>query len=203
MRRLTAIFVALSILLAPAVPSTVASIQPLKSVADGKIFCTAFSINEEKSYWLTAMHCVQDQAGGEYLPYLGESGDRVKMIAGFPDVDIAVLGAGMSAPALKLASVAPALNGNGQLGTQVYVTGYGYGFDPPTTFVGRAANIISIEARKYLLFDMHVWPGHSGSPIQMMTGEVVAVTQISAGQVAGGSTWEDLERRTRKYWQAN
>ena len=190
--KLAAVVLLATLTLIP-VSGAVAPIQPLKQTDTGRIYCTAFSINQEKSYWMTAMHCVQD---GEkvYLPYLGESGEPTKLVAGFPDVDIAILSANTSAVALPLAPSAPLR------GSAVSVTGFGWGFDPPTTFWGRVSNVVTVETRKYLIFDMNVWPGHSGSPVQNAAGQVVSVTQISAGGIAGGSTWEDLERRTAKYW---
>lgn len=177
------------------VHGAVSPIQPLKARENGRIYCTAFSINQVKKYWATAMHCVQDEQGKPYLPYIGDSGEETKLVAGFPDVDIAVLSAELEAVPLPLSPAAPTR------GEYVAVTGFGYGFNPPTTFWGRVSNKIIMESRTYLIFDMSVWPGHSGSPVQNARGQVVSVTQISADGVAGGSTWEDLSSRAKRYWE--
>ena len=195
MNRIAALSALIALLvLAPTPSASVSPIQPLKAVTTGRIFCTTFSINPTKGYWMTAMHCIQNDAGKPEMPYIGESGEETKLIAGFPDVDIAILGSTLTAPGLVLAPNAP---GKGEI---VSVTGFGYGFNPPTTFWGKVSNTINIYDRKYLIFDMAVWPGHSGSPVQDAIGQVISVTQISADGIGGGSTWEDLERRTAKYW---
>ncbi len=193
MRKLSALLILLT-LSVYALSAATPSIQPLKSTVDGRIFCTAFSINEQKGYWATAMHCIRSESGALDLPLIGEAGDPTKMVAIFPDVDMAVISGDLKAPALALAAIEP------HRGDPVSVTGFGWGFNPPTTFWGKFSNIVHIETRSYAIFDMAVWPGHSGSPIVNAAGAVISVTQISADGIAGGSTHEDLVKRLAKYW---
>lgn len=198
---LSAILIAATLAIAP-LKSANSAIQPLKSQVDGRVFCTAFHINDVKNYWMTAHHCIMD--GKEVRePLVGDSGEPAKLVAGFPDIDVAILESDIGAVPLKLSATAPRLGSHEAKGSPVHVIGFGYGFDPPTIFWGFVSNIIQVEGRKYLLFDMAVWPGHSGSPVMnSTTGDVVSVAQvvIDPGGIAGGVTWEDLVKRTAKYW---
>lgn len=194
-RSLVAFALALIVLSSPALMRAGTDpIQPLRFTGTGAVFCTAFSINEAKGYWMTAAHCTQDDDGKPYTFTIGDSGEAVKLVAVFSDVDIAIVSSDIKAEGFKLATETPAR------GDYVTVVGFGYGFVPATTFWGRVSNTIQIEGRRYLLFDMRVWPGHSGSPIRNAKGEVVSVAQISAAGTAGGVTFDDLSRRATKYF---
>lgn len=201
MKRVLALLTLLITLSTYALSASSSPVQPFKATADGRVFCTTFSINEVKGYWATANHCIKDDKGAVSLPYIGDSGEPTKLVAEFPDVDMAVISSSFHAPALPMASQAPKSSGLGVKGDEVQVYGFGWGFDPPTAFWGRVANTVQIEGRKFYIFDMRVWPGHSGSPVLNIAGQVISVTQISADGAAGGATYEDMSKRLSKYWE--
>jgi V8-like Glu-specific endopeptidase len=162
-----------------------------------RTICTTFSINEQTKMWGTAAHCV--------LKERRRRGDREAnevFIGGLPTtpmlvdplLDIAVVKAEVSAPAIPFGT-RPAI------GDAVRVYGYMWGAFSPTIFFGRVANL-NVEAgdAHYMIFDMRVGPGHSGSPIIDANGHVVSVMQVSAGGFSGGALYGYLDEML-PFWQ--
>ncbi len=191
------------LVLAPFASIPTASIQPLQ-VADAKgverTICTTFSINEKLMYWGTAAHCVLEKEGegalegAVHVRAVRIGGHSTKVVLVNQLLDIAVLQAEVSAPAIPYGK-RPAL------GDEVRVYGYMWGAFSPTLFKGPIANLnIEADAQHFMLFDMRVGGGHSGSPILDASGAVVSVMQISAGGFSGGSLYGYLDEML-PYWQ--
>lgn len=170
------------------------SVQPLQRVnADGVLFnvCTAFSINEQRGFWLTANHCY---AGGEQF-----AGQPVQWVAYNEKYDVAVF-EGPHVLSLKLAIKAP------DVGDEVYLTGYPHGSLDLVTFFGRVA---AVHARIMPSFTGSVFnilglPGDSGSPILDTSGRVVALAQVSSQNgAAWGADWFVLRDQVAQYWEQN
>lgn len=176
------------------------SIQPLQvAVVDGPdaTICTAFSINEKTRMWGTAAHCVlqQDDEGQIHARQTRMGGKPTVLMFANAALDVAVIQAEVSAPAIPLAK-RPAV------GDVVRVYGYLWGSYSPTIFKGEISNLNADSGDgRYMLFDMSVGGGHSGSPILDINGAVVSVMQISArGGFSGGALYGYLDELL-PYWQ--
>ncbi len=186
------------LVLAPFAGLPTASIQPLQVAnASGveNTICTTFSINEESKSWGTAAHCVlqQDDEGVLHNRPVRIGGHSTKVMLVNPKLDIAVLQAEVSAPAIPVGK-RPAL------GDTVRVYGYMWGAFSPTLFKGDIANVnIEAEGQHFMLFDMRVGGGHSGSPILDSTGAVISVMQVSSGGFSGGALYGYLDEML-PYW---
>lgn len=129
------------------------SIQPL--AWDGGNHCTAFSINEEEGYWITALHCVVEE------DELSIAGEPARVVDECEVCELALLKSDAHAPALKPAKETP------PAGTPVIARGYplgaaalasvnGFLLVPTTTnSAGEVANI----------YQMYITYGYSGSPV--------------------------------------
>jgi S1-C subfamily serine protease len=171
-----------------------ASIQPLQVSVDGvdATMCTVFSINEQAKYWATAAHCVlqmDDEGATHKRPVLIGGKPTVVMMSN-QVLDVAVLRAEVSAPAIPFGN-RPAL------GDPVRVYGYMWGVHSPTLFFGRIANL---NADHFMILDMRVGGGHSGSPILDAAGHVVSVMQVSSMGFSGGALYGYLDELL-PYWQ--
>lgn len=165
----------------------------------GDIHCTAFSINAKKGYFMSAEHCLE--AGAPYL-----FGMEAEKVAEFPNLDIIIMKAVQSKPALKLSKVPP------KVGDKVSVLGYANGWELPTYFEG----VIAAQGFQFLdgwrnpslfwtLYDLNVIGGQSGAAIVDKDGNVVGVMQfhmaVGRDGVSGGPRWEDLVAQTSPYWE--
>jgi hypothetical protein len=174
------------------------SIQPLQMLranAEATI-CTTWSINEVERFWATAAHCIltQDDEGHVVTRQVRIGGKPTVVMFYNQALDVAVIRAEVSAPALRL-GVRPAV------GDAVRVYGYMWGSYAPTVFFGRIAglNIDSGDGR-YMIMDMRVGGGHSGSPILDADGNVVSVMQVSALGFSGGALYGYLDELL-PFWQ--
>ncbi len=203
MKKIPSILLILTLAFPPGVLATEkpASIEALRH-GQGSIHCTVFSINEHEHLWMTAHHCVVNHDETSKNPY-GDNqinGESVTIYKDFPDMDVAIVRTErQSAPALKLAGRAPSI------GDSVSVTGHGLGWESLTTFAGVVVlpSFMSEDGQFFSIFDMTVFPGHSGSPVFNAKGEVVSVCQIrfTFGRGSGGAAWIDLQRETKTYWR--
>jgi S1-C subfamily serine protease len=166
-----------------------ASIQPLQT-ADPKgglphTICTVFSINEQDHLWATAAHCVTEDDDE------GKIAMSQTLLGGFPTqvvyfdakLDIAVIHAAISAPAIPRGT--PPSRGD-----SVRVYGYMWGVYDAFSFSG---TIATLNARHYMIFDMRVGGGHSGSPILNDAGAVVSIMQVSEMGFSGGAVYGYLD----------
>jgi S1-C subfamily serine protease len=175
------------------------SIVPLQS-AGGSNFCTTWSINAQKHYYATAAHCLGENAPTPHL-----FGQRVKVVLDDEKADVAVVQGPVGSPALKLSKDAP------QIGDQIHVTGFPYGFPKVMTFKGLFAHpgmdIYEKDqdgekhyAGTYALFDMTAAPGNSGSPVMNKDGKVVSLLQVGwQARITGGIVYSELVRVLEPY----
>lgn len=178
------------------------SIQPLQMMNKGQLatICTAFSINEQQKFWGTAAHCVlmeqeeeeQSQPAKTRDTFIG--GKPTVLLFVDPMLDIAVLRAEVDAPTIPFGK-RPAV------GDVVRVYGYMWGAFSPTIFKGEIANLnVTARNSSYMILDMRVGGGHSGSPILDINGQVISVMQVGAGGFSGGALYGYLDELL-PYWQ--
>ena len=174
------------------------SIQPLQMKSEKgeyRTICTTFSINEQRKMWGTAAHCVareSEMGQGEVRDVFIGDKPTTLMFADIP-LDIAVLRAEVSAPAIPFGA-------RPQVGDAVRVYGYMWGAYAPTIFFGRIANLNATADRShYMIMDMRVGGGHSGSPIVDANGHVVSVMQVSSMGFSGGALYGYLDEML-PYW---
>lgn len=136
--------------------------------------CTVTSINEKQHGWLTAAHCVDDDAPRYIM------GEQVRIVLRDVPNDIAFLQTTrVSAPAVPLAATAPAVK------DAVCVVGYPLGFTFQVTTLGTVAALsapLDPKGPPYTLFNVTGARGNSGSPILNSAGEIVSVLQIGFSQ---------------------
>lgn len=184
------------------------SIQPLQT-PEGRNICTVFSINEQARLWMTAAHCVITELSLEHggtrvtMPFIVAPymfGVQTEVVQAVRPLDIAVLRAVRGAPALRMAKHAP------KVGDELKVKGFGYGWRTPTTFWGRLANpSADVDENEttppYAVYDMHIMPGHSGSPILTPDHRIVGVGQIVFGGLgmSGGSPYDVTRQWVERY----
>lgn len=171
------------------------SIQPIQRINDDGVnvnVCTAFSINKDKGYWITANHCWDETNTFNGLPQ--------KVIAYNESLDLFIFEAN-KAEALKLATKSP------EVGDGVYLIGYPHGSLDLLTFFGKLS---AVDARtlsnqpnsKVQVFNLLALPGNSGAPILDNSGRVIGIGQISSQSgVAWGISWKDLKDNTKDYWE--
>jgi S1-C subfamily serine protease len=189
------------------VDKLVRSVFPL-SIQEGESFrniCTASRVGKNAPYWLTAAHCVD---APEDIQVFLNSEVPIEVVEFDRTNDIAIFRADKKVPALKLAGKAP------KVGDEVIVTGFPLGSVHRMTTFGRVSSTLfaipgDVENGEaqwlfYMMFNVTVAPGNSGSAILNKRGEVVGVTQIAYGRgfspIMGGSLFEILEKY-RAYWQ--
>lgn len=191
------------------------SIEALRD-ANGRIHCTAFSINEKQHLWMTAHHCVVVETidGAQWrLPYIGW--EQTTLYQDFPTLDAAIIQTQKaSAPALELAGVPHSFlekvhiksTQGPEVGDYICVLGHGWGFENMTFFQGKLA-VMSVDMGEWgqkMIFDMTAFPGHSGSPVMDKDGRVVSILQLGlqGGAATAGVRWFDLVAATAPFWQS-
>lgn len=184
------------------------SIVPLQMLdEDGKpaTICTTFSINKKQHFYGTAAHCVIDSEIGLIDGKLAiiESprpvlvcGKPAKTVMADTQLDVAVVQAECAAPALERGED-PGTDYDPDHQPKVTVYGYGWGAPSPTTFHGTISNV---DALGFMIFDMRVMHGHSGSPILDEKHEVVSVMQIGDLGYSGGCLYSSLDKLD-PYWE--
>lgn len=146
-----------------------ASVSALRQ-EDEAPYCTAFSINADRGYWMTARHCAPKGSGET----VGLMKQPALTIYSDPAYDIAVVSSLSRSPALHMAATAP------EEGDWVFSSGYG----------PRGVNEHLAFRRGFVLFPELQWqsdrnqhmvaallsaPGDSGSPLVNTAGELVGV----------------------------
>ncbi len=159
-------------------------------------YCTAFSINDDKDYFLTADHCF-----GEYMTL---DGMNAYAVWGDPDADLMLLvvpdsGKGRY-PALKLAKDMP------KQGEPAAALGYGFGTMGTTFMAGYVVQpdtVIQINAFKgeqhYTITNITI-PGMSGGPVFNDKGEVISIVQMGNDKIGIGRTLNELKALTGNFW---
>lgn len=189
------------------VDKLVRSVFPL-SIQEGESFrniCTASRIGKSEPMWLTAAHCVDAPEG---IQVFLNSEVPIEVVEFDRSNDISVFRAEKKVPALRLAGKAP------KVGDEVIVTGFPLGSVHRMTTFGRVSStLFAIPGEHgtgepawmfYMMFNVTVAPGNSGSAILNKRGEIVGVTQIAYGRgfspIMGGSLFGILEKY-RGYWR--
>ncbi len=170
-------------------PAFSPSIQPLQDET-GRTICTVWSINQSDGLWATAAHCVLSDTTPPALEPRMLHGKPVTVVFKNPENDLAVVKSPDRAPALKMGE-AP------RLGDKIAVFGFFWGGPSPTLFQGTIANL---SLRGYMIYDMRGGPGHSGSPVTNVVGDVISVLQIGVAGMTGGATYESLTELL-PYWE--
>lgn len=162
--------------------------------------CTAFTIDAQRDYVLTAGHCEQLSAGVSVM----RVGGLLSSVT-FKDEkkDLMVLHVpGDDHPAIKLAADNP------KIGEQVASYGYGYALGRPLfrvshvsddSFTAGEAGIDGI----FLVFDSTFIGGMSGGPVFNILGEVVAIVQMGSPEMGIGTGAEEIRKRAGKYFEKN
>ena len=151
--------------------------------------CTAWSLNAEEGYWVTAAHCV---AGG---PPAQVKGQLLRVVHLNTLEDVAVLQGKQGVPALRLAHL-PAKPGDA-----VVLYGYGIWQPPVPHFVfGRVSQ--PTMGSSHQILQTPSGPGMSGSPIVLEDiGVVVSMVlgRVDPFGVSWGSSYDSLWRNLEQY----
>ncbi len=169
---------------------------------NGSNGCTATSINSREGYWLTAAHCIPVNPGDKTVVAIG--GKPVTVVAHDEVLDLAVVKVeGLRAKSLRLSIYPPVL------GQKVYVYGHPVGYEAAQFFQGYVSSLLlpilweGVEYR-YMMFDMTVCGGNSGSAVLNNRDEIVSVVQIGHGRpcdgFSGGAPYLDLVLFAGKYF---
>jgi S1-C subfamily serine protease len=161
--------------------------------------CTAFIINQEKHYLLTAAHCAPNEHGVLWV-------DSVPAKAIFYDKkrDLMVVQAenlDPTRPALKLAAKNPAI------GQDVMSIGFGFALERPFF---RQAHIQDdkmalpgVDGGPFVSTDSAFVGGQSGGPVVNAVGEVVLIVQRGDGGTTGlGVGAETIRERVGRFFGA-
>jgi S1-C subfamily serine protease len=175
-----------------------ASTARLANVSQGQEVgsCTAFSINEDRRYWMTAFHCLGEEMfiDGQiaWSIYKNETHDLVVLQS-----------PGIARPALPLATENP------RVGDAIASLGYGYGFAIPQFRRGVVSllelpgeNIhILTEKTTVNVYDIQWMGGMSGGAVVNAAGEVISVVQVEEGGRSGlGRPLETIRKHTAQFF---
>lgn len=208
MKRLIALLFALALFVAPmngsARPSFLNSVRPLQALLTNpdtgmkaiRNICTTTSINQKKHYWLTAAHCVGDlRKHTLYSDAMFVEDHPAEVVDVAFDKDLAVI----SVAELSVPSVHMQLSSATWM-QPVIIAGHPFGYTPLFVTQGWVANpyawLDDSDDMPYMLLNVAVAPGNSGSCVFNSKGEVVSVLQIGWGRefspVSGGAPYASL-----------
>jgi hypothetical protein len=173
-----AILLGLAFLLIPVVTTVNArvldwaqSVHPLQYIVYSAYStrCTAFHINEDMGYWLTAAHCVDYN----FPMYVSNSRAHAYMVD--LEKDLAIIRVpGLKTKALSLSKDSP------ELGDLVFMIGFPFRRLDHYITSGSVAShdtILSPKERSYMVYRAACSGGSSGSPVLNLQGQVVSVAQ--------------------------
>lgn len=146
------------------------SVRNIQQSRDGGTICTVSLINKKQGYWLTAAHCVE---GGNAFYINNEPAfiTEVTAIEGGGDMAILMSPTAHAPRALKLARTEP------RFGDAVRVSGYPVG-SGPLIVAGTVVNpylLLRHYGEHFMVFDLEVCGGNSGSAVINAKDEVVSV----------------------------
>lgn len=162
--------------------------------------CTAFVINQQKHYLLTAAHCFPDKDESLWADHV-----EAKVIYLNQHKDLMILEAkdlDPSRPALRLALKNPAR------GQEVMSVGFGYALERPFFRQARVQDDAMVIPEDglvgpYISTDAPFVEGQSGGPVVNALGEVVAVVQRSdAGTTGLGLGVEAVRAQVGRFIEA-
>lgn len=168
------------------------AVVPVANASD--TMCTAFVINTEKKYVMTAAHC--------FDATLYVDGSPAKVVSRDPKKDFMVLVVPElgDLPALVLAKDGP------KVGDEVGSFGYGYGLERPmfrVTHISDDNTYIPEEGigGPLLVFDTAFVGGQSGGPVVNQAGEVVAIVQMASPTVGLGRSADEIRGKVGRFFQ--
>lgn len=161
---------------------------PFKCVHN-KTLCTAFSINQQRGYYMSAAHCLI-----EGTPFI--DGHPSQLLFQDDALDVAVFRTESFRWALP-PSRKPIV-----VTERLMAYGYGYGLAQPLFKELRVAGVnIAFANDSWSLVDSSVIPGMSGGPIINLRGEVVGLVQQSDTLTSGFRSFDLIYKATQKYWE--
>lgn len=160
--------------------------------------CTAFIINQEKHFLLTASHCKPDQGA-----MLWVDGVSTRIVFLDPKRDLMVVEAkdiDPARPALRLAHRNPII------GEEVMSIGFGYALERPffrqTHVQDDKMALSGIDGGPFISTDSPFVGGQSGGPVVNIAGEVVLIVQRGDGGTTGlGVGAETMQERVGRFFQ--
>jgi S1-C subfamily serine protease len=156
--------------------------------------CSAFVIDDERDYVLTAKHCTAEDLTKPTVVDLTPS----RVVADDVQYDFAVLHVpGLDKRALVLAADEP------KAGTEVVSLGFGMGLKGwmfRHAWVSNRNLTIPTLDGEWIMIDGAFVGGQSGSPVVNAAGEVVAIVQMSTSTSGIGRGVDLLRKRVGKYF---
>lgn len=159
--------------------------------------CTAFLINQEKHYLLTAAHCAPNEHGVLWVDSVPAKvifydKKRDLMVVQAEDID-------PTRPALKLAAKNPAI------GQDVMSIGFGFALERPFFRQAHIQDdkmaVPGVDGGPFVSTDSAFVPGQSGGPVVNMAGEVVLIVQRGDGGTTGlGVGAETIRERVGRFF---
>jgi S1-C subfamily serine protease len=165
-----------------------------ESVLQISATCSAFVIDDDRDYVLTAKHCTPDDPTKPTIVDLVPS----KVVADDVQYDFTVLHVpGLDKRALTLAADEP------KAGTEVISLGFGMGLKKwmlrHAWIANRDLTIPDLDG-EWLMIDGAFVGGQSGAPVVNASGEVVAVVQMSTSTFGIGRGSDTIRKRVGKYF---
>jgi S1-C subfamily serine protease len=158
--------------------------------------CTAFLINQEKHYLLTAAHCFAGATGTVWTAYV-----PTRVVALDTKKDLMVLEAkdiDPSLPALKLAAKNP------ERGQDVMSVGYGFALERPffrQAHIQDDKMMLPEIGGPFISTDSPFVGGQSGGPVINLSGEVVMIVQRGDNGTSGlGVGAEIIRERVGRFF---
>lgn len=161
--------------------------------------CTAFVINQEKHYLLTAAHCYP---GGEGVLWVDDVPSKVVLLDTKRDLMVVQAdNIDPARPALKLAAKNPVI------GQEVMSIGYGYALERPffrqAHVQDDAMRLPGVDGGPFISTDSSFVGGQSGGPVVNSDGDVVAIVQRGDGGTTGlGVGAETLRQFVGRFFTA-
>lgn len=152
-------------------------------------YCTAFSINNAKDYFLTADHCF-----GTYLT-VGGNNAYVVWRDKASDLMVVTVPESGDVPSLRPAAQV-------RQGEEVAAYGYGYAFEQPMLRAGLVSIVdLEYEHEHFSVFGFSFVGGMSGGPVVGRDGRVVSVVQQGNEFIGMGRTLHELLSKTARFWE--
>lgn len=165
-----------------------------KSVMQISNWCSAFSIDDDRDYALTAKHCTSEDPAKPTIVDLIPS----RVVADDAQYDLTVLHVpGMDRKAIPLAAEEP------KPGSEAGTWGFGYGLKRPSfshVYVSNRRVTFPELDGEWVKFNGAFEHGQSGSPVVNADGELVAVVQMTTDRSGLGRGVDIVRDRVGKWF---